>query len=108
MDPITIGIVTLRFLAQFATQLGRPKDATGLNALASAAKAGVNVDDHMKHVASQLEAGNPIDWDDVDARIRAASDRLHGRASASGSAAGGDPERVETGIATETIRTRTP
>lgn len=92
MDPVTLSIVTLRFLASFAAQLGRPKDAAGLNDLAAVAQSGVNVDAHMRHVGDQLAAGNPIDWDDVQARYRRDSGRLQGK----------EPEPVKVNPATET------
>lgn len=77
MDAISIGILGLRFISQLLAGQGRTRDADGVTKLADAAQAGKNVDDHMKEVAAKLQAGEHIDWDDLELRIETASARLH-------------------------------
>lgn len=76
MNGLSWGLVSLRALATLFSLQGRTRDSDGLNSLANAAEAGMNVDAHMQKVADQLKAGTPIDWDDITSRIEAASDRL--------------------------------
>lgn len=77
MDPISLGLVTLRSLALLLSLQGRTSEASTLSALASAAESGADVDAHMKEVAEKLKAGGAVDWNDVTARIQNSSARLH-------------------------------
>jgi hypothetical protein len=73
MDPISLALLALRV----AAKLHGDKALAAVNLLAEGIKSGKDVDRHMADVAARLEAGGPVDWDDVEARIRADSDDLH-------------------------------
>lgn len=70
-------ILVLRALATLFGLQGQTKTQSTINLLLDAAESGLNVDEHMKHVAEDLKNGVVPNWDDVLARIQADSDRLH-------------------------------
>jgi hypothetical protein len=70
------GVFTLRMLAMLAGGQGQSAAAKYINQVADGLEAGANVDAHMAEVAALLKAGTTIDWDDVIARAKAASERL--------------------------------
>ncbi len=72
-------VIALNASALGLQLLGQAKAAEGLRTLAAALRSGIAIDEHMAAVAAKLEAGEPVtdaDWDDVTARIKAASDEL--------------------------------
>jgi len=74
---LSIALLALRGAALGLQLQGQTGASRTLNLLADSAAAGLNVDAHMAEVAAKLKAGEPIDWDDVEARIRADSTDLH-------------------------------
>lgn len=74
-----LALVGLRAAALALSFAGQTKASTALYALADAAEAGKNVDDHMALVAEKLKSRTvtSADWAEVTARIEADADRLH-------------------------------
>lgn len=70
-------LLALRAIATLFGLQGQTKTQSAINLLLDAAEGGLNVDDHMKHVAEDFKIGVIPDWDNVLARIQVDSDRLH-------------------------------
>lgn len=70
-------ILALRAIATLFGLQNQTKTQTAINLLLDAADSGLNVDEHMKHVAEDFKIGVIPDWDNVLARIQSDSDRLH-------------------------------
>lgn len=68
-------VFLLRALAIFAGLSHQAQAAQALTLIADSVAAGTPIDEHMQHVADRLRDGLPINWTDVEARVRAASDR---------------------------------
>lgn len=74
-----LGVVSLRGAALALSLTGNSKAGDAMYSLADATEAGLAVDAHLADVAAKLKAGQVVsdaDWDDVQARIKADSDRL--------------------------------
>lgn len=80
MDLKLFGLIGLRGTALALTLAGNSRAGNAFYALADAAEAGVNVDDHMTAVAEKLKTRNASieDFTDVAQRIDADSARLQG------------------------------
>ena len=67
------------FIGQLLGLQGRTKEQSILNKIMAAYRAGQNVDAHMRKIADQLEADEPIDWDEFEARLNAESTAFQSR-----------------------------
>lgn len=79
MNPKALAVMTLRALAQLFTLQGEPRAAQTFTKTADLIDAGADVDEHMARVAEVLNSDGPIDWDDVEARIRTSHEELMAR-----------------------------
>lgn len=66
----------LGFGVSFFTAQGDAKTVTTLRKLKSAKDSGADIDAHMQEVADRLVAGDPLDWDRLDADIDRAVDQF--------------------------------
>jgi hypothetical protein len=74
---LSIALLALRGVSLALSLQGQKSAASTINLLADSAEAGLNVDARMAEVAQALKSGEPIDWDDVRARIEADAADLH-------------------------------
>lgn len=79
MNNLTLGILTLRSLGLMFALQGNVRASSSVLLMADTLQAGGNIDAHMQAMADNLSAGTAPDWADIERRIRADSDRLHGR-----------------------------
>jgi hypothetical protein len=79
MNPKTLAVMAARALAQLFTLQGDSKAAESLTFVANGIESGLDVDEHMQSVADALNAGSPVSWDDVTARIEAEAAELRSR-----------------------------
>jgi len=63
--------MVLGFGISFFTSQNDTRTVATLRKLQAAKVAGANIDDHMQRVADSLLAGEPLDWDSLDAAIDA-------------------------------------
>lgn len=67
------------FLGQLLGLQGMTKEQGILDKIMSAYRAGKNVDIHMQSIADKLEAGDPIDWDELSAKLDTEEDEFLSR-----------------------------
>lgn len=78
MNNTTLALLSLRSLALLFSLQGDAKASNALILMANTLESGGNIDRHMRAVADAFKAGKVPDWDDLERRIQADADRLHG------------------------------
>lgn len=80
MNPLTLLLIAIRGTALALELQGQSRSSSALYAVADAAEAGKNVDDHLAAIAEKLKdrSASDEDWQDVTDRIEADSARLQG------------------------------
>lgn len=78
LSPKVLAVVGLRAAALALSLAGQASASRAINTAADAVEAGTAVDDHMQAVADKLRSGasTDADWDDLDTRIRTASEAI--------------------------------
>jgi hypothetical protein len=78
MNSVILAVMTLRSLGLMLSLQGNAKGGQTLGLMADALESGTNIDARMAEVAAALKSGEPLDWDALEAGIRADRGRLHG------------------------------
>lgn len=71
MDPLTIGLITLRSVAALFTLQGKPEISDAINAMLEAHAAGRNVDAYMQQMVDKMKAGEMDGWAEITNKIKA-------------------------------------